>query len=647
MKPKAIQRKKLIAAASAFVALSGFYVLPAQQGRAEEPESLSVEHAECVFLGPKQKHFKKNSLEAQLLREFEYSRITQEVAARLPAPASAGKSERLTTAPGNVIDRHLFQAWKEAGATPAAKTNDFEFIRRATLDLTGRVPTVLRVQQFVNDLNPNKRALLVDELLNSEGWVDKWTMFFGDLYKSTARTTQVNRYPDGRNAFHEWIRKSLAENKSYSRMATEVISAVGTNSYEQGDLNWILGGFVTGGPVQDLFDQMAVNVADTFLGVSHFNCVMCHDGRRHLDTLSLWGQSASRYQAYQMAAFFSRTSLLRLRVNPNDPNPYYWTVEDNTRLRTDYNLNTTTGNRPPRTTVGTIRVVSPEYSFNGNKPRSGENYRVALAREVTSDLQFARAGVNYIWKEFMGKAFVEPTNQFDPARLDPDNPPPDPWKLQPNQPRLLNELAREFVNMKFDLKALMRLIVNSEAYQLSSRYEGEWNPAWENLYARKLVRRLWAEEIHDALVFTSNIPVTYNVRGVGALTWAMKFPDVVGIPGGNTNSFLDSFMRGNRDTEDRRTEASSLQVLNLMNDTFVMTRTRPSGTGEAASLMRRALTGNDDQLVSTLFITVLSRYPNDEEKAAALDYLRSGNRQQKAEDLLWSLYNKVDFIFNY
>lgn len=632
-----------IAFAGALVLASGLHVYSfAQQPSEDEPE-LEVEHAECVFWGPKQAWFKRNSLEAQAREEFAFARQTQEVVSLL---ANSVKGDRAAETPSNLIDKYLYRAWEEAGVKPAAKTNDFEFIRRATLDLTGRVPTPERVQQFVADTHPDKRRQLVEELLQSSSWVDKWTMFFGDLLKNTVRTTQVVRYESGRNAFYQWIKSSLAANKPYNRMVTELITAAGENSYEQGELNWMVGGFVTGGPVQDIWDQMAVNVAETFLGISHFNCVMCHDGRRHLDSLSLWGQSATRYSAYQLAAFFARTELTRTRINPSQANPYYWAVRDNTRYRGNYNLNTTTGNRPPRTAVGTVTSVSPEYPFSGGKPGSGENYRVALAREVTSDLQFARAAVNYIWKEFMVKGFVEPPNQFDPARLDPDNPPPDPWKLQPNQPRLLNALAREFVKMNYDLKALMRLIVNSEAYQLSSRWEGEWKPSYEDLYVRKLVRRLWAEEIHDAVVQTSGVPVSYNVRNLGTVSWAMQLPDVVNLPGGAINSWLDSFMRGNRDTEERRSEGSTLQALNLMNDIFVMSRTKV-GAANSQNLARRVLAGTDEQLVSQLYITVLSRYPNEQEKKAALDYLREGNRQQKAEDLLWALYNKVDFIFNY
>jgi hypothetical protein len=196
----------------------------------------------------------------------------------------------------------------------------------------------------------------------------------------------------------------------------------------------------------------------------------------------------------------------------------------------------------------------------------------------------------------------------------------------------------------------MRAIVLSDAYQLSSRYEGQWNPAWENTYARHFPRRLWAEEVADAVVQSSGVPQNYNVAGMGTLSWAMKLPDVTNVPGEPMRSWLDSFFRGNRDTELRRSEGSTLQVLNLMNDNFVMSRTRATGTGATASLARRALTGtSDDQLISMLFINVLSRYPNDQEKESALTLLRqgTGTRQQKAEDLLWSLYNKVDFFFNY
>ncbi|MCS7025600.1 MAG: DUF1549 and DUF1553 domain-containing protein [Bryobacteraceae bacterium] len=628
--------------ASAAAVLSSVFFLRAQ----DQQHEFAVQHADCVFLGPRQREFKKTGLEAQALREYIYSQQTALVTSQLGVKAAT--QERLQTNSTNVIDQHLFRAWREAGVTPANKTTDYEFLRRVSFDLTGRPPSLERIQRFIADSDPQKRERLVDELLASEGWVDKWTMFFGDLYKNTVRTSQVVRYNEGRNAFYRYLNRSLAENKPYNRLVSELISASGENSYEQGNLGWLISGVVVGGPVQDIWDQMAVNAAEMFLGIAHYNCIACHDGRRHLDTLSLWGKSATRVQTYQMASFFSRTEMLRVRVNPADPNPYYYSVLDNTRYRSDYPLNTTTGNRPPRQPIGAVRTIAPEYPFTGGKPRPGESYRVALARELTGDFQFARATVNYIWKEFMGKAFVEPPNQFDPARLDPDHPPPAPWKLQPNQPRLLNALAQAFIDGNYDLKKLMRTIVLSESYQLQSQYPGEWNPAWEDLYARHLVRRLWAEEIHDAIVLSSHIPVNYAVPGLPNVGLAMKLPDVVNVPGGDIRSFLDSFMRGNRDNEERQGDGSTLQALNLMNDSFVMSRTRATGTAETGSLLRRALNhGANEQLITMLFLSVLNRPPTNEEMLTALANLNSGNRTQRAEDLLWALYNKVDFLYNY
>src|SRR5262249_25397079 len=162
---------------------------------------------------------------------------------------------------------------------------------RVTLDLTGRIPTPDRVLSFVADTSKDKRAKLVDELLARPEWVDRWTMYFGDLYNNTDRSTFVNRYEPGRHAFYQWIKTSLAAHKPYNKMATELISTQGTNSWVQGELNWVLGSLVINTPQQDNIDQEAADAADTFLGISHMNCLLCHNGRGHLDALSLWGSA--------------------------------------------------------------------------------------------------------------------------------------------------------------------------------------------------------------------------------------------------------------------------------------------------------------------------------------------------------------------
>ena len=276
---------------------------------------------------------------------------------------------------------------------------------------------------------------------------------------------------------------------------------------------------------------------------------------------------------------------------------------------------------------------------------------------MTGDFQFARATVNYIWAQFFSRGIVDPVDQFDPARLDPDNPPPAPWTLQPSNARLLNALAQEFIDSGYDLKALMKRIANSQTYQLSSRYDGKWNPAWEPLFARKLVRRLWAEEIHDAVSQASNMLPSYNVRGIGPVRWAMQLPETAALPdgaAGAVTAFLDSFLRGNRFDQERRDDGSLLQALNMMNDNFVMNRIRASNAGGAdgkePSLVMANISKDDDTIVTNFFLTVLSRFPSGDEKSAAAAKLKGTSGQQRvvaAQNLLWALFNKVDFLFNY
>jgi hypothetical protein len=165
-----------------------------------------------------------------------------------------------------------------------------------------------------------------------------------------------------------------------------------------------------------------------------------------------------------------------------------------------------------------------------------------------------------------------------------------------------------------------------------------------------MVRRLWGEEIHDAVAVSSNNLPSYKLNAAyGTITYAMQFPEPLGLPDGTTGNisgFLDSFLRGNRDDQPRSEDGSILQALNLMNDSFIMTRTSP--TSPATGLLPTALKLSNTQLVNTLFLAVLSRYPTTQEMTIALGNLASTTtRNTEAQNLLWSLYNKVDFIFNY
>jgi len=153
------------------------------------------------------------------------------------------------------------------------------------------------------------------------------------------------------------------------------------------------------------------------------------------------------------------------------------------------------------------------------------------------------------------------------------------------------------------MKALMRLMVNSDTYQLASDYNGTWDPAWISYFARKFVRRLWSEEVHDSIVTAIGTAPLYTVPGFtadstnysvdspgfGKISFAMQAPDVVNMPdgGGAVSQFLDTFLRGNRDDQPRKSEGSILQALGLMNDNFVESRIHATGTGATATFLAK------------------------------------------------------------
>ena len=617
--------------------------------------------SECTFFGSERDKIAEAALRAAgKYRAHPLSARTDQVRAMMASVPIDGAGQ--SPAPGS-IDSYIFDAFQANGITPAPATTDWEFIRRITLDLTGRIPTPGAVLNFVADTTPTKRVTLIDRLLASPEWVDKWTMYYGDLLQNTVvkNSSSLNRFAQGRNAFYQYIHDSMAADKPYNQMAAELIGATNVNSYTNGPINWLVGGVVSNGPVQDIFDQQTANTADTFLGITYVNCLLCHNGRGHLDSINLWASNITRYQGWQLSSYMSHTQAARNPVTTGNNNVYYWSLEDNTKGYTlDYPMNTTSGNRPARVAPTGCKAgqpcyyVAPQYIFNGDSPKPGEDYRASLAREVTADFQFARATVNYLWAYFFGTGIVDPPDTFDLSRLDPNNPPPSGWTLQPSNPALLTALATHFVQGGYDLKALMREITNSSTYQLSSRYQGTFNPAWDTYFARKNVRRLWSEEVHDAIAQSSGLMPSYSMtgftdQGYPKIGWAMQLPDVVNSPtgDGNASSLLNAFLRGNRDDQPRKEDGSILQALNLMNNPFVEARLQAAGSAPAPLIVQNLNLGNSD-LINTLFLNILSRYPTSAEMTTAANSLTSaGNRTQAVQNLAWSLYNKVDFVFNY
>jgi hypothetical protein len=377
--------------------------------------------------------------------------------------------------------------------------------------------------------------------------------------------------------------------------------------------------------------------------------LLCHDGARHLDTVNLWGARQTRQNMWGLSAYFARVRMQRQVVTAT-PLLAKWIVSD--VAAGEYFLNTTTGNRSARQPINGVNTVTPKNPFSsatGTGMLAGENRRQAIARQITSDLQFSRAIVNYIWEELMVEAFVSPSNGFDLARLDPNNPPPEPWTLQPTNPQLLDAMALWLRGNSYDLRALVSLIAKSNAYQLSAVYPGTWNVSYVPYYARKYVRRLDAEEIHDAIAKATGILGNYTINGseLPPVQWAMQLPDTREPRSSPiVAAFLNAFGRGDRDTTFRRSDASLLQSLNMMNNAFVDSRIGPNNVGSRVQILVLQNAGAQT-IIRELFMNTLSRPPsNDEINLFTPMFQQQGNRVS-AEGLQWMLLNKMDFLFNY
>ncbi len=625
-----------------------------------------VDSAECSFLkDPEQFRGAQQRHRAQVSRTTEaFSGMAgEETATNLVPPSQIPRK--------NFIDEILFTRMQADGVESAPLASDAEFIRRVYLDLTGRIPSEAAVVAFLNNTDANKRDALVDSLLGTPEFTDKWTQFYSDLFKNTSNSVNITRFRAGRDAFYNYIRQSVEEGKSYDRMVMEMIAARG-DSFVNGEVNFIIGGNVTGGPAQDIYDGYAVHASTTFLGLSSMDCLLCHDGAGHLDAVNLWGAQVKRSDAWGMAAFFARTAR---RTQTVATNVQKYLLDEATTG--EYQLNTTQGNRSARQPVNGKNTADPKYLFGGGTLMQGENRRQAFARLLIADPQFARAAVNYLWEEMMVEALVSPSNTFDPARILPDSQMPDGWTMQAANPELLQALAQNFRQSGFNLRSLVGTIAKSSAYQLSSQYPGEWRLDYVQYYARKYVRRLDSEELHDAIVTATNLPNSYtmSVNGTnttflgyqlqddaGAKTrdvvWAMQLPEPIEPrTNGGARAFLDSFLRGDRDQKLRTNEASILQSLNMMNNTMVTNRitqgariTGVPNTPEIPSTVRRLLADtslSNEQIVQKLYLTTLSRYPTDAEKAKLLPYFTSMTKQAATESIQWVLLNKVDFLFNY
>jgi hypothetical protein len=564
------------------------------------------------------------------------SDLTRDIAAKLPR---IGASDRKVVI-RNLIDQRLFGAMVKDKVPHAPLTTDYEFCRRVHLDLTGRVPAPERLNAFVESADPNKRDKLIDELIESRAWVENWGYWYGDQVRACA-----NRIGNAAlKHFDAWLRRSFEEDKPYDQLVTEMLTASAPNTNWMPDAapsGYLTRWHITGATMyddnyEDTADEIIVNSARLFLGIN-YQCISCHGGKGFLEKVSLDLTSKKRGDFWAMAAFFGRT---RVRVITYQDR--YAITEDGTGYDTkgwsQVRLQREGG------------AIHPTFILTGEKADLNKPLRPQFARMLTRNPQFARATVNLIWKQFFGLGIVDPVDSFDMARQDPKATLPAPWTCQPTNDDLLNALAADFAAHRFSLKHLMRTIARSSAYQLSSRFDGEWKERYTPYFARHYARQLTAEQLHDSICQATRVFGDYKRRDwtyetpIAAVRFWTEAASPEDVNNGEAKSFLRAFGQANREQFDRQPGGSILQAMTLMNSPFVTRRV----TAANGSLVEQLAQSSKScaEIVDELYLSTLSRYPAPQEKQLAISWIEK-DRRQGTEDLQWSLLNKLDFVFNY
>ena len=489
----------------------------------------------------------------------------------------------------NYIDELALAKWKKLGIVPSELCSDSEFIRRATLDLVGRMPTPDEARAFFADTDTNKRTRLVDRLLEDRDYAGYFAMRWGNIL----RNASLAGSEQAAYAFHDWLRDMIARNRPYDEFVRGIVAAAG-EWHDAPAVNWYW---------QMRDDQLHQPVADTaqvFLGL-RLQCAKCHH-----HPYERWSQE----DYYGLAGFFSRLG----RKGLGEPPPYYAS-----RTRTTGEINPRTG-----------KPIEPKY-LDGPEikvpPDEDPRHKLVDWMAQPENPFFAKALVNRLWGHFLGRGLVDPVDDMRET-----NP--------PSNPELLDALARDFVKNKFDVKHMVRVICNSRVYQLSATPNG-YNQHDQQNHARFYARRLIAEVLHDAIDQLTGNRTQFNKMSRQAR--AVDLPHE-----GFGSYFLDVFDRPPRSSAcecARSTGASLSQVLHL---SFApdIERKVSAGGGRVAKLVEKKTTS--EQAVEELYLTAFARMPTAAERQEVVGYLsRQTDYRKGLEDVAWALLNSREFMFNH
>jgi hypothetical protein len=493
----------------------------------------------------------------------------------------------------NRIDPLLFGKLRELGIPPSPACTDAEFARRSALDLCGILPDPADVVAFESDPDPDKRTRWVDRLLDRPEYADLFAMTWSAILRNTRSLGDLSK--PGTFAFHDWIRQAIAENMPYDRFVAALLTAQGDPAYNS-PVVWYRH-FKTP-------EEQADDAAQLFLGL-RIACARCHH-----HPADSWGQA----DYHGFAALFARVG----RKPGDDPvTPRIFVLPEG--LATD----PLTGiSFPPRVLGGSALIDLG--------PRDDPRRRLADWLREPGNPYFARAVVNRYWKHFFGRGLVEPEDDLRAS---------NPSSI----PELLDALADDFVAHGYDLKRLVRTIATSRAYDRSS-LPTELNARDRRNFARFYPRRLPAEVLFDAIGRVTGSPESFE--GVPAGFRAVQLPDE-----GFSSYFLDVFGRPKRESAcacERSDEPSLSQGLHLLNSETIQ-RHLADDRGRAARWASNP--GPDEMKINELYRLAYSRPPTADEQSVCLAHLArrraEGKLREGFEDLVWTLINTKEFLFNH
>lgn len=501
-----------------------------------------------------------------------------------------------------LVDQHTDRKWRQLGLVPSELCSDEQFIRRASIDMIGTLPTPDAVKAFVADRDPQKRGRLVDTLLESPEYSYYFANKWADILHVKRR--QQPNAAQGTFAFHDWIREAMADDMPYTEFAREVLTATGDENYNP-PVVWY--------KELQTADRFVDDTAQVFFGL-RLACAQCHH-----HPYEKWSQD----DYWGIAAYFGQIG----RKNVVASGEFGRSGQARQSLAVFYRPNNDVVNK---------RTNQPAVM----KPLDGAPVKLTVGDDPRQKLAdwladpknpfFARAVANRYWAHFFGRGIVDP-----PDDMRVTNP--------PTNPELLDALAKDFVEHGYSLKHLVRTICKSRTYQLSS-VPNDFNKHDKQTYARYYPKRLSAEVLFDAVCQVTNSPAAFNglPQDRHAPRRAIMLPDE-----SFSSYFLDVFGRPQRVSAcecERVNEANLAQALHLLNSDEVQGKLARAG-GRADQLAKDARP--DAEKIEELFLWAWSHKPTAEQLSSALAHLNRHAKDKKTayENILWALLNTKEFVF--